>query len=149
MFVFPAFFFPAAVTCSELHITEPIGMNCSNPWGNFSYGSTCTFHCPEGQLLNGSVRTACQENGQWSTTTPTCQGIVFIQFRKSHVENNQSSVFSLCVPDSGLTFHHWVFPAFTHVTWIEQNLALSQQREWKSVTLCRRLPFLFQSSDLW
>ncbi|KAF6293737.1 selectin P [Rhinolophus ferrumequinum] len=62
-----------AVKCSELHITEPIGVNCSNPWGNFSYGSTCTFHCPEGQLLNGSVRTACQENGQWSTTMPTCQ----------------------------------------------------------------------------
>ncbi|KAM5203209.1 P-selectin [Hipposideros larvatus] len=62
-----------AVKCSKLHITEPIRMNCSNPWGNFSYGSSCIFHCPEGQLLNGSVRTACQENGQWSTAMPTCQ----------------------------------------------------------------------------
>ncbi|XP_014638929.1 PREDICTED: P-selectin [Ceratotherium simum simum] len=62
-----------AVKCSKLHIIEPIVMNCSNPWGNFSYGSTCSFHCPEGQLLNGSARTACQENGQWSTTMPTCQ----------------------------------------------------------------------------
>ncbi|ELK16300.1 P-selectin [Pteropus alecto] len=64
---------PHAVKCSKLHIIEPILMNCSNPWGNFSYGSACTFHCPAGQLLNGSVKTACQENGQWSTTMPTCQ----------------------------------------------------------------------------
>lgn len=62
-----------AVKCSKLPVTEPIVMNCSNPWGNFSYGSTCSFHCPEGQLLTGSERTACQENGQWSTTMPTCQ----------------------------------------------------------------------------
>nr|XP_020729823.1 P-selectin isoform X2 [Odocoileus virginianus texanus] len=62
-----------AVKCSKLPITEPIVMNCSNPWGNFSYGSICSFHCPEGQLLSGSERIACQENGQWSTTMPTCQ----------------------------------------------------------------------------
>uniref|UniRef100_A0A4W2I607 Selectin P n=1 Tax=Bos indicus x Bos taurus TaxID=30522 RepID=A0A4W2I607_BOBOX len=62
-----------AVKCAKLPVTEPIVMNCSNPWGNFSYGSTCSFHCPEGQLLNGSERTVCQENGQWSTTMPTCQ----------------------------------------------------------------------------
>ncbi|XP_016004104.2 P-selectin isoform X2 [Rousettus aegyptiacus] len=62
-----------AVKCSKLHVTEPTLMNCSDPWGNFSYGSACTFHCPAGQLLNGSAKTACQENGQWSTTMPTCQ----------------------------------------------------------------------------
>ncbi|XP_027978771.1 P-selectin isoform X3 [Eumetopias jubatus] len=68
-----------AVKCSELHVIEPGMMNCSNPWGNFSYGSTCSFHCPEGQLLNGSARTACQENGQWSTPMPACQGPLTIQ----------------------------------------------------------------------
>ncbi|CAD7674592.1 unnamed protein product [Nyctereutes procyonoides] len=62
-----------AIKCPELHIIEPGMMNCSNPWGNFSYGSTCSFHCPEGQLLNGSARTACQENGQWSTPMPACK----------------------------------------------------------------------------
>ncbi|XP_059002860.1 P-selectin isoform X4 [Mustela lutreola] len=62
-----------AVRCSELRVIEPGGMNCSNPWGGFSYGSTCTFYCPEGQVLNGSARTACQENGQWSTPMPACQ----------------------------------------------------------------------------
>ncbi|XP_040307543.1 P-selectin isoform X10 [Herpailurus yagouaroundi] len=62
-----------AVKCSELRVSEPGTMNCSNPWGNFSYGSTCSFRCPEGQVLNGSARTACQEDGQWSTPMPTCQ----------------------------------------------------------------------------
>uniref|UniRef100_A0A2I3GRK4 p-selectin n=1 Tax=Nomascus leucogenys TaxID=61853 RepID=A0A2I3GRK4_NOMLE len=62
-----------AVKCSELHVNKPIVMNCSNLWGNFSYGSICSFHCLEGQLLNGSEQTACQENGHWSTTMPTCQ----------------------------------------------------------------------------
>ncbi|XP_051004297.1 LOW QUALITY PROTEIN: P-selectin [Acomys russatus] len=61
-----------AVKCSELHVDTGV-MNCSNPWGKFSYGSTCTFQCPEGQLLNGSARATCQENGQWSATMPTCQ----------------------------------------------------------------------------
>ncbi|XP_059002858.1 P-selectin isoform X2 [Mustela lutreola] len=68
-----------AVRCSELRVIEPGGMNCSNPWGGFSYGSTCTFYCPEGQVLNGSARTACQENGQWSTPMPACQGPLTIQ----------------------------------------------------------------------
>ncbi|XP_005539993.3 P-selectin isoform X1 [Macaca fascicularis] len=62
-----------AVKCPELHVNKPIVMNCSNLWGNFSYGSICSFHCLEGQLLNGSAQTACQENGHWSTTVPTCQ----------------------------------------------------------------------------
>ncbi|XP_066886574.1 P-selectin isoform X8 [Kogia breviceps] len=62
-----------AVNCSKLHVTEPMVMNCSNPRGNFSYGSTCSFHCPEGLLLSGSARTVCQENGQWSAIMPACQ----------------------------------------------------------------------------
>ncbi|XP_012584367.1 PREDICTED: P-selectin [Condylura cristata] len=62
-----------AIKCSELHIVESILMNCTNAWGNFSYGSICSFQCPESRLLNGSVRIACLENGQWSATMPTCQ----------------------------------------------------------------------------
>ncbi|XP_015419752.1 PREDICTED: P-selectin [Myotis davidii] len=62
-----------AVQCSELHTEEPVLMNCSSPWGHFSYGATCTFHCPEGQSLNGSAAAACGPDGQWSAATPTCQ----------------------------------------------------------------------------
>ncbi|XP_069867268.1 P-selectin-like isoform X1 [Dipodomys merriami] len=62
-----------AVKCPELHVNQSIVMNCSNPWGNFSFGSTCIFHCSEGRLLNGSAKAACQENGAWSAIMPTCQ----------------------------------------------------------------------------
>ncbi|XP_006150174.1 P-selectin [Tupaia chinensis] len=62
-----------AVKCSELHSEQPVLMNCSNPWGNFSFGSTCTFHCPEGQLLNDSAETTCRESGHWSAPMPACQ----------------------------------------------------------------------------
>ncbi|XP_010632290.1 P-selectin [Fukomys damarensis] len=63
-----------AIKCSELRINNALVMNCSNPWGKFSFGSDCSFHCPEGQLLNGSTRATCQDNGHWSATVPTCQG---------------------------------------------------------------------------
>ncbi|XP_060220582.1 P-selectin isoform X3 [Meriones unguiculatus] len=62
-----------AIRCSELRMDTAVVKNCSNPWGDFSYGSTCTFHCPEGQSLNGSARATCRENGHWSASVPTCQ----------------------------------------------------------------------------
>ncbi|XP_049633555.1 P-selectin [Suncus etruscus] len=62
-----------AVKCSKLNITEPMVVNCSSPWGNASFGTTCSFHCPEMQFLNGSLETACQADGQWSAPMPTCQ----------------------------------------------------------------------------
>lgn len=67
-------FLPAAVQCSELHPDPPLLMNCSGPWGHFSYGTTCTFGCPEGQALNGSETAACGPDGQWSVATPSCEG---------------------------------------------------------------------------
>ncbi|XP_055964540.1 P-selectin isoform X1 [Sorex fumeus] len=62
-----------AVTCSELQVAGPLVANCSNPWGNTSYGSSCSFHCPETQFLNGSAKTVCQADGQWSAPVPLCQ----------------------------------------------------------------------------
>ncbi|CAK6439828.1 unnamed protein product [Pipistrellus nathusii] len=62
-----------AVQCSELHPDPPLLMNCSGPWGHFSYGTTCTFGCPEGQALNGSETAACGPDGQWSVATPSCE----------------------------------------------------------------------------
>uniref|UniRef100_A0A2R8P9M0 p-selectin n=1 Tax=Callithrix jacchus TaxID=9483 RepID=A0A2R8P9M0_CALJA len=85
-----------AVKCSELQVNTPIVMNCSSLWGNFSYGSICTFHCLEGQLLNGSAQTACQENGHWSTTVPTCQaGPLTIQEALTYFGGGVASVTGL------------------------------------------------------
>ncbi|NP_001348402.1 P-selectin [Oryctolagus cuniculus] len=85
-----------AVKCSALHINNPVEMNCSVPWGNFSYGSTCTFYCPKGQLLNGSARTECQENGQWSAPMPTCQaGSLTVQEALTYVGGAVASTTGL------------------------------------------------------
>ncbi|XP_040842738.1 P-selectin isoform X1 [Ochotona curzoniae] len=85
-----------AVTCPALHIDNPGEMNCSTPWGRFSFGSTCTFHCPKGQLLNGSARAECQENGQWSAPTPTCQaGSLTIREALTYVGGGVASLAGL------------------------------------------------------
>lgn len=87
-----------AVKCSGMRITEPVMINCSNPWGNFSYDSTCYFNCPEGQLLQGSSRAVCQENGQWSAPTPICQaGPLTIQEALTYLGGAVASATGLAV----------------------------------------------------
>ncbi|GAB1285628.1 P-selectin [Apodemus speciosus] len=86
------------IKCSELHMDTAVAMNCSNPWGNFSYGSTCTFHCPEGQSLNGSVRATCREDGHWSHAMPTCQaGTLTVQEALTYVGGAVASTTGLAV----------------------------------------------------
>ncbi|XP_032884022.1 P-selectin-like [Amblyraja radiata] len=65
-----------AVTCQTLTHTTKGAMNCSHPFGNFSYSSTCDFSCMEGFALNGSERLQCQDNGQWTAQTPNCEVII-------------------------------------------------------------------------
>ncbi|KAF1425487.1 P-selectin, partial [Spheniscus humboldti] len=62
------------VQCAEL---EPKGvrMNCSHPFGDFSYNSTCTFECQEGFERQGAGTLWCLPSQQWSAETPTCTAI--------------------------------------------------------------------------
>ncbi|NXI49305.1 LYAM3 protein, partial [Chloroceryle aenea] len=59
------------VHCAEL---EPRGvhMNCSHPYGHFSYNSTCVFRCQEGFERRGAGTLWCLASQQWSADTPTC-----------------------------------------------------------------------------
>lgn len=61
------------VQCAKL---EPKGvrMNCSHPFGDFSYNSTCTFECQEGFERRGAGTLWCLPSQQWSAETPTCTG---------------------------------------------------------------------------
>ncbi|NXS51642.1 LYAM3 protein, partial [Brachypteracias leptosomus] len=61
------------VQCAEL---EPKGarMNCSHPYGDFSYNSTCVFGCQEGFELQGADMLQCMASQQWSADTPMCTG---------------------------------------------------------------------------
>ncbi|NXL86505.1 LYAM3 protein, partial [Alectura lathami] len=63
-----------AVQCPTL---EPRGveMNCSHPFGDFSYNSTCTFGCPEGFERQGADTLQCLATRHWSAETPTCAAV--------------------------------------------------------------------------
>ncbi|XP_054066507.1 cyclic AMP-dependent transcription factor ATF-6 alpha isoform X1 [Rissa tridactyla] len=62
------------VQCAKL---EPMGvrMNCSHPYGDFSYNSTCVFGCQEGFERRGADTLRCLASQQWSAETPTCTAI--------------------------------------------------------------------------
>ncbi|KFZ56718.1 P-selectin, partial [Antrostomus carolinensis] len=74
---YPGFYGPECeevVQCAEL---EPEGarMNCSHPFGDFSYNSTCAFQCQEGFERRGAGTLRCLPSQQWSAETPTCTAI--------------------------------------------------------------------------
>ncbi|NWW44651.1 LYAM3 protein, partial [Pedionomus torquatus] len=62
------------VQCPKL---EPKGvhMNCSHPYGDFSYNSICKFVCQEGFERRGVGTLQCLASQQWSAETPTCTAI--------------------------------------------------------------------------
>ncbi|XP_035756717.1 LOW QUALITY PROTEIN: P-selectin [Egretta garzetta] len=62
------------VQCTKL---EPKGvlMNCSHPFGDFSYNSTCAFECQEGFKRRGAGMLRCLPSQQWSAETPICTAI--------------------------------------------------------------------------
>ncbi|XP_043555520.1 P-selectin-like isoform X1 [Chiloscyllium plagiosum] len=62
-----------AVNCTSLKDPERGTMNCSHPFGLFSYNATCDFNCEEGFIINGSGSVQCGATGQWTTETPSCE----------------------------------------------------------------------------
>lgn len=49
-------------------------LSCSDPNGEFSFGSRCTSTCDEGFLLNGTARAECTSLGAWNADIPRCMG---------------------------------------------------------------------------
>ncbi|NXI03785.1 LYAM3 protein, partial [Pachycephala philippinensis] len=62
------------VQCAKL---EPKGvhMDCSHPYGDFSYNSTCEFGCQEGFEQQGAGLLRCLPSQEWSANIPTCTAI--------------------------------------------------------------------------
>uniref|UniRef100_A0A3B4XYC1 Selectin P n=1 Tax=Seriola lalandi dorsalis TaxID=1841481 RepID=A0A3B4XYC1_SERLL len=71
--------FSPAKKCPTLNPLAHGTFLCSDPHGEFSFGSRCTSTCEEGFVLNGTADTECTSLGTWSTETPRCLGK-----RKSH-----------------------------------------------------------------
>ncbi|XP_053326046.1 P-selectin isoform X2 [Spea bombifrons] len=67
----------SAIKCGQLSTSHPRHMNCSDPYGNYSYGSQCQFLCLEDFVLNGTSMIYCQSSGYWSDEMPNCHANVF------------------------------------------------------------------------
>ncbi|XP_067845696.1 P-selectin-like [Heptranchias perlo] len=62
-----------AAKCGSLEIPGQGFMNCSHPFRDFSYNSTCDFSCDKGFELHGSDRFQCGASGQWIGQKPICE----------------------------------------------------------------------------
>ncbi|XP_066451079.1 P-selectin-like [Eleutherodactylus coqui] len=63
------------VQCQHLSALSQGYMNCSHPWGNFSFQSSCLFGCFHGFVLNGTDRSQCLSSGKWSSAEPHCTAV--------------------------------------------------------------------------
>uniref|UniRef100_A0A3B4XY57 Selectin P n=1 Tax=Seriola lalandi dorsalis TaxID=1841481 RepID=A0A3B4XY57_SERLL len=61
-----------AKKCPSLNSPPHGSSSCSDPHGEFRFGSRCTSACEEGFVLNGTADTECTSVGTWSTETPRC-----------------------------------------------------------------------------
>ncbi|XP_038000987.1 P-selectin [Motacilla alba alba] len=62
------------VQCAKLE-PEGVPMNCSHPYGDFSYNSTCEFRCHEGFERRGAGVLRCLPSQEWSASIPTCTAV--------------------------------------------------------------------------
>ncbi|NWW62379.1 LYAM3 protein, partial [Ifrita kowaldi] len=74
---YPGFHGPECAEVVQCAKLEPNGvhMNCSHPYGDFSYNSTCEFRCQEGFERRGAGMLRCLPSQEWSANIPTCTAI--------------------------------------------------------------------------
>ncbi len=58
------------------------------------YNKTAHYMCNAGYSLQGEAARICQENGNWSSTLPTCLGEPLVM-SKADLENNESHKYFL------------------------------------------------------
>ncbi|KAI1891468.1 hypothetical protein AGOR_G00144130 [Albula goreensis] len=66
------------INCEKPKTPQHGWMDCQGPHGNYSYNSTCTFHCAEGFSLQGQPKMTCnvsKENNiaNWTESPPFCK----------------------------------------------------------------------------
>ena len=65
-------YFHTVVDCGSL--TDPANGQVNLTAGT-TFGQTATYSCNTGYNLVGDSTRACQATGEWSGSTPTCEGI--------------------------------------------------------------------------
>ncbi|XP_041127078.1 P-selectin-like isoform X2 [Polyodon spathula] len=64
-----------AVKCESLKTPIRGVMNCSHPFGDYRFNSSCEMGCEEGFIMRGSDRLQCNASGLWTGPLPTCQAV--------------------------------------------------------------------------
>ncbi|NXN98933.1 LYAM3 protein, partial [Rhinopomastus cyanomelas] len=64
-----------AITCPVLSAPDKGQLNCSHLHGDFTFGSTCTFSCQMGFVLEGPESRECTAAGTWTGDAPHCKAI--------------------------------------------------------------------------
>ncbi|EDM09365.1 selectin, endothelial cell, isoform CRA_a [Rattus norvegicus] len=61
------------VTCQEQEYPDHGSLNCTHPFGLFSYNSSCSFSCERGYVPSSMETTVrCTSSGEWSAPAPAC-----------------------------------------------------------------------------
>ncbi|MGH0157663.1 UNVERIFIED_CONTAM: hypothetical protein FKN15_053815 [Acipenser sinensis] len=63
------------VDCATMEKPQKGFMDCSHPFGLFSYNSACDFSCEAGYKLNGSDRVQCTASKEWTSQSPVCEAL--------------------------------------------------------------------------
>ncbi|XP_059530992.1 E-selectin isoform X4 [Myotis daubentonii] len=61
------------VTCPAQHVPEHGRLDCTQPWGSFSYNASCTVSCEEGYRPSSPQAARCTASGEWSAPLPGCE----------------------------------------------------------------------------
>ncbi|XP_047375765.1 E-selectin-like isoform X2 [Sciurus carolinensis] len=61
------------VTCEAQKDPEHGRLDCTAPFGTFSYSSSCSVSCDEGYLPSSTETSQCTFSGEWSAPPPTCK----------------------------------------------------------------------------
>ncbi|XP_074524307.1 E-selectin-like [Halichoeres trimaculatus] len=64
-----------AITCKGPEGDVHLITECNQPMTDLRPDSTCSFSCEAGFELQGAESIQCSENGEWSTTIPTCKAM--------------------------------------------------------------------------
>lgn len=65
----------SVVTCEAQKEPDHGSLDCTHPFGLFSYNSTCSLSCNRGYLPSSPETTMrCMSSGEWSAAAPSCKG---------------------------------------------------------------------------
>lgn len=96
----------AVIKCSPILFPFPGNMTCVDTLEPFSFGSRCSFTCQKGYSLMGDTTMTCLPSGKWTSSTPTCAGLlqIVLQYQNIHNKIYNRTNISLVITHNLFTF---------------------------------------------